>query len=147
MERLERFHNLGVVHLDIKPDNIVLGSSDPHSPEYNMLYLIDYGLSQEYLTKEGYHRKVAKAKRFVGNVGFASKHAFNKIGNIFSIFKIYRTFQARWLDIIGIYADISLRRKVAMALKKLENIKRLIRRSWKGKAITLSLRNLFLLFS
>lgn len=42
-----------MVHADIKPDNVLIGSNDLSDPESNTLYLIDYGLSTTYLTEEG----------------------------------------------------------------------------------------------
>ena len=76
IERLEDFHSLGMVHADIKPDNVLLGSNNPRDRDHNVLYLIDYGLSQFYINEEGEHRPIGRAKRFVGNIGFASKNAF-----------------------------------------------------------------------
>ena len=50
-----------------------------------MLYLIDYGLATSYLTEDGDHKPFAKATRFVGNVGFASKNCFAQIGILISL--------------------------------------------------------------
>lgn len=71
-----------MVHADIKPDNVLIGYpsklGDPNlnEEELNTLYLIDYGLSVHYVLEDGMHKPLGKAKRFVGNVGFASKHSF-----------------------------------------------------------------------
>jgi serine/threonine protein kinase len=43
-------HKMGFIHLDIKPDNVVVSKDKGQK-----LYLIDYGISEEYL-KEGVHR-------------------------------------------------------------------------------------------
>lgn len=40
LERIEIVHDYGMVHGDIKPDNIVVGDRDP-----GMLHLIDFGVS------------------------------------------------------------------------------------------------------
>lgn len=71
---------MGLVHADIKPDNILLGSDDPEHIEFNLLYLIDYGLSSSFLDENGIHKPFLKAKRFVGNVGFASRNSFAQLG-------------------------------------------------------------------
>lgn len=54
----------------------MLGSDDSNNKEYNLLYLIDYGLSTAYVNEDGSHKPFLKAKRFVGNVGFASRNSF-----------------------------------------------------------------------
>lgn len=40
-------HSIGYVHNDIKLENIIIGTKDP-----NVIYLIDFGLSQPYLIKK-----------------------------------------------------------------------------------------------
>jgi len=43
-------HNLGYVHNDIKLANILIGNTNP-----NIIYLIDFGLSCQYLNPDGTH--------------------------------------------------------------------------------------------
>ena len=69
-----------MVHADIKPDNVLVGSDCETDPESTVLYLIDYGLANPYLTESGDHKPYKKASFFVGNVAFASKNAFAKVG-------------------------------------------------------------------
>lgn len=45
MERLRDMHSMGLLHLDLKPDNILLGSNAFKSPESSQLVLADFGLS------------------------------------------------------------------------------------------------------
>lgn len=60
-------HDLGYVHNDIKPENIVVGYDDPEK-----LYLIDFGLVQKYLDANGRHIKKEYMSKFSGNFLFAS---------------------------------------------------------------------------
>jgi serine/threonine protein kinase len=46
---LENLHSLGFVHCDIKPDNIL----ENYEGNKKILYLIDFGISHEYLAKDG----------------------------------------------------------------------------------------------
>lgn len=43
IERVEAMHAKGIVHIDIKTRNILLGLNN------NLLYLIDLGLSRKYI--------------------------------------------------------------------------------------------------
>ena len=43
-------HELGFIHGDLKPENLLIGVNDPKN-----IYLIDFGVSKSYLTPEGNH--------------------------------------------------------------------------------------------
>ena len=43
---------MGYLHLDIKPDNILIGT-----PSHGKLCLIDYGISEKYLGDDNEHLK------------------------------------------------------------------------------------------
>lgn len=49
LDRLEALHKLGYVHLDLKPDNILLGSYNFQRLESSSIYLIDFGISRPYV--------------------------------------------------------------------------------------------------
>ena len=67
IERLRVMHDLGYVHNDIKLDNILVGFKDP-----SLLYLIDFGLSSQYLNEDGSHIEKLDLQSFRGNLLFAS---------------------------------------------------------------------------
>lgn len=79
IDRLEALHKLGYLHLDIKPDNILLGSSNRTRLESSTIFLIDYGISKKYLDEYGDHIPENTIVPFSGNVLFASKNAFMQI--------------------------------------------------------------------
>ncbi len=61
-------HNLGYIHRDLKPDNILI---DPKE-FFNKVHLIDLGAARPYLTSDKKHTKQKAKTVFVGSPGFAS---------------------------------------------------------------------------
>ena len=55
MDLLEVFHDEGFIHCDIKPDNIMIGDYTVDNNNVNKIYLIDFGISQKYLSDDGSH--------------------------------------------------------------------------------------------
>jgi serine/threonine protein kinase len=64
---LRYLHSKGYIHRDIKPDNFVIG----HNENQNNLYLIDYGLSKEFIVN-GEHVELKNTRKFCGTVRYAS---------------------------------------------------------------------------
>ena len=62
---------MGYLHLDIKPDNILIGDGQGD------IYLIDYGISEKYQDDDYNHKVAKKRKNIFGNLSFMSKNAFN----------------------------------------------------------------------
>ena len=68
LDRIQALHKLGILHLDIKPDNICLGKNNQ---EVN---LIDFGLSKRWHNK-GLHVPHKSNQPFCGHLIFASRWA------------------------------------------------------------------------
>ena len=47
IDRLKFLHSIGYLHLDLKPDNILLGS-DVSNKLSSTLYLVDFGITKTY---------------------------------------------------------------------------------------------------
>jgi serine/threonine protein kinase len=69
---LETIHKLGIIHRDIKPDNLMI-------KERNQLYIIDFGLSKWFLDSSGNHIKEKTNKPMVGTIKYSSVNIHNGI--------------------------------------------------------------------
>jgi len=65
-------HSIGFLHMDLKPDNILLRSGDLENARSSRVELIDFGLSQAYLNKDGSHVSQRQSGLFVGNMTYSS---------------------------------------------------------------------------
>jgi serine/threonine protein kinase len=68
-------HNLGYVHNDIKPDNILLGSRDRTRIESSEIVLIDFGITKSYKSPSMHHIEEQGDQGFKGNLFFSSHNA------------------------------------------------------------------------
>merc|ERR1712178_425569 len=64
---LQDFHGEGLIHRDIKPDNIVFGAGD----NKDQIYLIDYGMVK-MIRRDGKHIEFREDKNLVGTIRFSS---------------------------------------------------------------------------
>jgi len=71
---LENLHNQGIIHRDMKPENILM-----ENQTINKLYLIDFGLSRYYIDQERNHIPIQYGKKMIGNIRFASLNIHNGI--------------------------------------------------------------------
>ena len=70
-------HSKLFVHLDLKPDNILIGSNDFGDPASSTCYLIDFDLSHMFLDKHTLqHKKQSKVPKFFGSLKYASVNSF-----------------------------------------------------------------------
>ena len=67
LTRLRELHACGILHRDVKPANFCLKARGQRE-----LYLIDFGISAEYLDEENDHRSCEAVAGFVGTRRFAS---------------------------------------------------------------------------
>ncbi|ELP87465.1 casein kinase, putative [Entamoeba invadens IP1] len=68
LRRIEFVHKKGWIHRDIKPDNFIMGTGD----KSNVCYLIDFGLSNKYITPEGEHIPYNENRSLTGTARYAS---------------------------------------------------------------------------
>lgn len=68
IELLHGLHDLGIVHRDIKPDNFACGIDTVHPA----LYLIDFGLSAQYIDRNREHRTARDGISLIGTIRYAS---------------------------------------------------------------------------
>lgn len=67
---LEKIHNLGILHRDIKPNNFLTGLNPHHGRD--KVYIIDFGLAKRYLDEDQKHHSLTYDHKLVGTARYTS---------------------------------------------------------------------------
>ena len=68
IERIKFIHSYYILHLDIKPDNFLVGKNNK-----SLIYIIDFGFARKYRSsRTGKHVKFSKYSYFSGNLKYSS---------------------------------------------------------------------------
>src|ERR1700712_4446061 len=70
MDIFSYFHGKGLIYRDTKPENFLFGLSG--TEKYNVVHIIDLGLSKEYLDDNGQHIPFVEGKGVTGTVRYMS---------------------------------------------------------------------------
>lgn len=73
IDRLQQLHSTGLIHRDIKPDNLLFGIGR----KSHIVHLIDFGFCKSYLLPDGSHAPQELGKTVVGTMNFISINMHN----------------------------------------------------------------------
>ena len=68
LERMKMLHTRGVIHRDIKPDNLLMGVGS----DVNRLFIVDFGLAKRYVDARGHHIPYKEGRSLTGTARYAS---------------------------------------------------------------------------
>jgi len=70
IDRLKSVHDCGIIHRDIKPENMMVKFSNS-----NRIYLVDFGLQDSYLNRDGKHVEMKDMMGWNGTIRYMSSNA------------------------------------------------------------------------
>jgi serine/threonine protein kinase len=122
IERIEYVHSHKILHRDIKPNNFLLGKFNKKFNE-DIVYIVDFGLSKEFVDETGEHYEYREDKRFVGTPRYASINTHMGIrqsrrDDLQSIAYVLVYFLKSELPWQGIKAKTKSERKEKIKIKK-----------------------------
>merc|ERR1712048_271516 len=68
IEILKCLHKCGILHRDMKPDNMMIGSENGQT-----IYLVDFGLAKQFML-DGCHVSPCKSNGLTGSARYCSMH-------------------------------------------------------------------------
>jgi serine/threonine protein kinase len=68
LNRIQHLHENNYIHRDIKPSNFLIGIGD----KKDTIYLVDFGLSKDFIDENGNHIEHTKNKSYVGTIRYMS---------------------------------------------------------------------------
>lgn len=68
IDRIEFVHKCGILHRDIKAENLLIGTGDTQ----NRVYLVDFGLAKKYLCQDGSHIQCAQKHSLTGTARYVT---------------------------------------------------------------------------
>uniref|UniRef100_A0A1I7ZCD4 non-specific serine/threonine protein kinase n=1 Tax=Steinernema glaseri TaxID=37863 RepID=A0A1I7ZCD4_9BILA len=90
LQAIETLHNIGYIHRDIKPTNMVIGCS---GLQKSIVYLLDYGMVRQHRFEDGTIRKGDSYACFHGTVRYASLniHDMKEVGPVDDLWSLFYT--------------------------------------------------------
>lgn len=73
--RIKYIHSKGYLHMDIKPDNFLMGIGRLG----NLVHIIDFGITRSYLDSDGKHRLYSEKATPAGTMSFCSLNTHSGI--------------------------------------------------------------------
>ena len=121
LDRLESVHSKGIIHCDIKPENLAIGYNDKR-----FIYLLDFGLSKKYRSdRTKNHIQFSITKTMTGTARYASTNALSGLqlsrrDDLESLSYVILYFLTKRLPWQGIEAKTLASRYLKIFNKKME---------------------------